>query len=94
MPIREHVRRITETTIYSSSMGLLALGIMELSTRLDKLVNPQIIEALKNNTHWWQYFTTTHSLTNLYLTNEPWSAVVAFAIPTLISFGALVLDRR
>ena len=93
MPIKEQAKEIAEAAINSSKLGLVVLASMELITRVDKFFNPQIIEALKNNFHWWQYFTTNHALTNLYLTHEPWSAVGAFAIPTLILFGEFTQSR-
>ena len=75
----------------SAGVGLLLTGFIEVGTRLDKFLNPQIFEALEKHMGWWQLFTTDHAASMLYLKYEPASAIVTLA---LLSIGAALTLKK
>jgi hypothetical protein len=43
---------------------------------------------------WWQFFTTEHALTVLYLENEPIAPIVTFAASAVVCSIAVALAKR
>lgn len=40
-------------------------AVLSVGSAIDKAINPELVEALKNNWSWWKMFTTKHAMTVL-----------------------------
>jgi hypothetical protein len=86
--LRDFVEDNTEIFKASVIGGIALLGIAEVGSRLDVLLNPNLIAVLQEKMLWYQIFTTKHAATVIYLNHEPISAAVVFAIGAATALAA------